>query len=60
MQVHVPIGCVEVASSIFPYHHHLRSLLPFSAIEVDIFLPNNQCQHCTLHIQKDVLPYALC
>ena len=23
-------------------------------------LPNNQCQHRTLHIQRDVLPYAVC
>ena len=28
--------------------------------EIGILLPNNQCQHRTLHIQKDVLPYALC
>ena len=25
-----------------------------------ILLPNNQRQHRTLHIQEDVLPYALC
>jgi len=28
--------------------------------DVGIFLPNSQCQHHTLHVQKDVLPYALC
>ena len=28
--------------------------------EIVILLPNNQRQHRTLHIQKDVLPYALC
>ena len=28
--------------------------------EIGISLPNNQRQHRTLHIQKDVLPYALC
>ena len=27
---------------------------------IGILLPNNQRQHRTLHIQKDVLPYALC
>ena len=27
--------------------------------EIGILLPNNQRQHRTLHIQKDVLPYAL-
>ena len=28
--------------------------------EIGILLPNNQRQHRTLHIQKGVLPYALC
>ena len=28
--------------------------------EIGISLPNNQRQHRTLHIQKNVLPYALC
>ena len=28
--------------------------------EIGILLENNQCQHRTLHIQKDMLPYALC
>jgi len=28
--------------------------------DVGILLPNNQRQHRTLHIQKDVLSYALC
>jgi len=28
--------------------------------EVGILLPNNQRQHRTLHVPKDVLPYALC
>ena len=28
--------------------------------EIGVFLPNNQRQNRTLHIQKDVLPYALC
>jgi len=30
------------------------------AREIGILLPNNQRQHRTLHIQKDVLPCALC
>ena len=30
------------------------------ALEIGILLPNNQRQHRTVHIQKDVLPYALC
>ena len=29
-------------------------------VEIGILLPNNQRQHRTLHIQKDVLPCALC
>ena len=28
--------------------------------EINISLPNNQRQHRTLHIQKDVLPFSLC
>ena len=28
--------------------------------EIGVLLPNNQRQHRTLHIHKDVLPYALC
>jgi len=28
--------------------------------EIGILLPHKQCQHRTLHIQEDVLPYALC
>jgi len=33
---------------------------PISDKEIGILLPNNQRQHRTLHLQKDVLPYALC
>jgi len=28
--------------------------------EIGILLPNNQRQHRTLHIQKDVLPLRIC
>ena len=28
--------------------------------EIGVSLPNNQRQHSTLHIEKDVLPHALC
>ena len=38
----------------------LEVLVPRQAEEIGISLPNNQCQHRTLHIRKDVLPYALC
>ena len=27
---------------------------------IGVLFPNNQCQHCTLLIQEDVLPCALC
>ena len=30
-----------------------------AARDIVIVLPNNQRQHHTLHIQKDVLPYAM-
>jgi len=33
---------------------------PYILRDFGIFLPNNQRQHRTSHIQKDVLPYALC
>ena len=29
-------------------------------LEIDISLPNNKRQHRSLHILKNVLPYALC
>ena len=31
-----------------------------SVREIGMLLPNNQRQHHTVHLQKDVLPYALC
>ena len=34
--------------------------LPAPAQRFGILFPNNQRQHRTLHIQEDVLPYALC
>ena len=35
--------------------------MPFGEYtEIGILLPNNKRQHRTLHIQKDVLPHALC
>jgi len=39
------------------HHNHASEQ---SLREIGILLPNNQRQHRTLHIQKDVLPYALC
>jgi len=35
------------------------STAPCTSKEIGISLPNNQRQHRSLHIQKDVLPYAL-
>ena len=29
-------------------------------VEIGVLLPNNQRQHRTLHVQKDVLPFTLC
>ena len=42
---------------------NLLSVTPTAVVEegeTGVLLPNNQRQHRTLHIQKDVLPYALC
>ena len=42
---------------------HVRTRFRSSSFlckEIVIALPNNQRQHRTLHIQKDVPPYALC
>ena len=39
---------------------HLPISRAATAREIGILLPNNQRQHRTLHIQEDVLPYALC
>jgi hypothetical protein len=33
---------------------------PKHALEIGVLLPNNERQHLTLHIQKDVMLYALC
>jgi len=38
----------------------LYGVITATFVEIGILLPNNQRQHRTLHIQKDVLPYALC
>jgi len=38
----------------------VKSSLPGQTREIGSLLPNNQRQHRTLHVQKDVLPYALC
>ena len=37
-----------------------RAAANIARSETGILLPNNQRQHRTLHIQKDVLPYAWC
>ena len=38
---------------------NIREMVLNAFSEIGVFLPNNQ-RHRTLHIQKDVLPYALC
>jgi hypothetical protein len=37
-----------------------RRTNPFHQVEIGISLPKNQLQHRTLHIQKNLLRYALC
>ena len=44
--------------AVFPELAHLGALN--LRIEIGILLPNNQHQHRTLRVQKDVLPHALC
>ena len=39
---------------------HDRKETKVAVRHISISLSNNQRQHQTLHIQKDVLPYALC
>ena len=51
-------------SSTAPTHSLFVSTLVLASVhhalfaEIGILLPNNQRQHRTLHIQKDVLPYT--
>jgi len=46
------------AREVVVRHFDLRALADLQR-EIGVLLPNNQRQHHTLHIQKDVLPYAL-
>ena len=48
----------ELFPRLFPLIRDQNPHLPISFI--GILLPKNQRQHRTLHIQKDVLPYASC
>ena len=50
---HVSVCMAAAMPSIY-------SLPPYGLAEIQMLLPNNQRQHRTLHIQKDVLPYSLC
>ena len=43
-----------------PRAHHQTRCSREVKKEVGILLPKNQRQHRTLHIQENVLPYALC
>ena len=43
-----------------PDHQVMRRQLRTNLKEIGILSPNDQRQHRTLHIQKDVLPDALC
>ena len=55
---------LQVTSWLDTYHSNAVAAGPKRPTrccrEIGILLPNNQRQHRTLNIQKDVLPYALC
>ena len=51
--VRYPCSVVHLQLNLAPYHCTDYN-------EIGSLLPNNQRQHCTLHIQQDVLPNALC
>ena len=53
----IPTGCEEAESKKECCQH--ARLVSTPPGEIGIVLPNNQRQHRTLNIQKDVQPYAL-
>ena len=55
-----PVGREGMRGTPFEEHRGVADLARIREVEIGILLPNNQRQHRTLHIQKDVLPYALC
>ena len=63
--IDLPLGCLqgglarEPNTPLYPAHIACTPQAIQSG-EIGILLPNNQRQHRTLHIQKDVLPYVLC
>jgi len=52
----IAIICISIGFKV----HAVSVLVRAQCREIGILLPNNQRQHRTLHIQEDVLPYALC
>ena len=59
-------GCIDHKTSMITDEDPPRGLLFYwdqmfhSCQEIGMLLPNNQRQQRTLHIQTDLLPYALC
>jgi len=56
-RAHVRLPFAGDKLAVLPELAHLGALHLRS--EIGISLPNHQHQHCTLHVQQDVLPYAL-
>ena len=56
----VGVKCITANEPQFTGHFPDRPIMPGTSLDVGVLLPNNQRQHRTLHMQKDVLPYALC
>ena len=57
-----PSLCIEASASSDPFSlaNDLKLNCAPARERLFFLLPNHQRQHRTLHIQKDVLPYALC
>ena len=59
-KVERPAQSSRMPGSRMSFDTRFMSVSPCQTRENVILLPNNQRQHRTLHIQEDVMPYALC
>ena len=54
------VGRVRQAAPVARAFERVELIRDNLQLEIGILLPNNQRRHRTFHIQKDVLPCALC